>query len=113
MPRSVRPRHIPCPEIGCGRLFTNKGGLTNHQRTHEAMARFRRQQQPATGNYSSDDGPAFPADDRDPPVFSDDMDGPDLPPTPNSPQQPPPDVSHGEEVRIHPLINGKGHDFFS
>jgi hypothetical protein len=101
MPRSVLPRHIPCLEPGCGRFFTNRGGLTNHQRVHDATAQLRqRHRQPAVDpavNINSENGPT-----------SSDLDNNDLrlPSPPDSPRQQPREFSSGEEVRIHPLING-------
>ncbi|KIL58389.1 hypothetical protein M378DRAFT_86568 [Amanita muscaria Koide BX008] len=35
MPRSFKPRNIPCPLKDCNKYFTNRGGLTNHLRLHQ------------------------------------------------------------------------------
>jgi hypothetical protein len=73
---------------------------------HWAKGRLRQQQQQPeqadvhpSVNYDSDNEPTFPDVDRDP----------RSPSLPNSPRRQPPDFNRGEEVRIHPLINGIVH----
>ncbi|KIL58007.1 hypothetical protein M378DRAFT_15867 [Amanita muscaria Koide BX008] len=101
MPRSLRPRNIPCSEPGCTRFFTNQGGLSNHRRDHIAKARLQPQHQvqqpepdvPIAGDSDEDlygPGPGSPG------FF------------PSSPTSHTARVyNFGEEIRRHPLINGR------
>jgi hypothetical protein len=107
MPRSLKPRHIPCPE--CPKLFTNKGGLSTHQRTHrrERPLALRQEklniarQQAATRdsedvNHNSDSFNGWRSDDND--IHA--------PPSPGASPEPVSGVQGGEDVRIHPTIDG-------
>ena len=64
---------------------------------HNATARLRHQQRQPV-NYEPEDGQ----------MSGSDMDGNDLhvPSPPDSPRRQPADLNKGEEVRIHPIING-------
>jgi hypothetical protein len=93
MPRSFRPRNIPCPVNGCNLFFTNRSGLRNHARVHRP---FRR---PAVPPAPASDLPSILPHDSKPPSGHNFV--PPLTP-------PPPDDPHisEETVYIHPLING-------
>jgi hypothetical protein len=100
MPRSYKPRVIICPE--CPRLFTNQGGLTAHRRTHERERRLARAQRqdisahqqpvPSDRDISEAENDSFDA--------HRDFDGPYASSRASS------EIESGENVRIHPLING-------
>ncbi|KAF8868321.1 hypothetical protein BD779DRAFT_1684189 [Infundibulicybe gibba] len=79
MPRSFKPRDIPCPVSGCFRLFTNRSGLTNHTRTQHACFGVR---------THLDNEPPPPIPSPGPSVHAN--------PTPET-----------ERLRSHPFINGK------
>lgn len=114
MPCSVRPRNIPCPEPGCGRFFANQSGLTLHGRAHDARARLQQQRQQPAANSGVNNGPSSSdVDGDDPNHFDIDGDEPhnfdingDNSSPPNTPRHLPNNLNKGEEVRIHPLING-------
>ncbi|KAG6809100.1 hypothetical protein H0H92_001623 [Tricholoma furcatifolium] len=58
MPRTFEPRTIPCPVAGCDRLFTSKGGVTNHVRS----AHHRGQLHGEMPRQQDQPGPPPPAD---------------------------------------------------
>lgn len=87
MPRTFRPRNIPCPIEGCGLFFTNQSGVKNHLRIH-------RQIQPtATIQPRAHTPSADISIHGSPPRLS--------------PRSPSPPSSTKEDIRFHPLINGK------
>jgi hypothetical protein len=118
MPRSYKPRHIPCPE--CPRFFTNKGGLSTHWRTHrrERLLARCQQQSNIAREHSSDDEGYNCANDRFDSLApesggyaSDRFDsqtssGYGPLPSPGASPGPTSGVKGGEDVRIHPFING-------
>ena len=92
MPRSIRPRNIPCPVDGCNLFFTNRSGLRNHVRVHRPLRR------PAVHPTAILDSP---------PIYRDSSEPPEVPLI-QPPSPPPPDGLHpGETCRFHPLINGR------
>ena len=97
MPRTFKTRHIPCTFPGCGREFTNRGGLTNHQHIH-ANPSFTRVHQPAARTATPSRSPSpdafepageagihIPAEDGPPPF---------------------PQPRKREIITYHPFING-------
>ena len=99
MPRTIKPRNIPCTIPACTKTFSNRGGLKNHLKVHriprqrippplrqtpvpdQAFANDNNPPSPMPGGSQAEDEPMNAADDR---------------------------TSHkrGERVRYHPLING-------
>ena len=122
MPRSFKPRNIPCLLKGCNQYFTNRGGLTNHVRWHQGelqaqQRRERLQKQEelheqercrTNGIIDSSDDPftglanLFDAEDG----F--DQNAPDVDNQDDEPTQPRPQSypTAGEHIMCHPLING-------
>jgi len=85
MPRAVKLRNIPCSL--CDRSFTNRAGLTNHERTHRLPPKNvpSRQQSP---DAAPPNEPHFGGADE---------------PVEDIPQ---PAATSKSSVEIHPLING-------
>lgn len=99
MPRTFKERNIPCTI--CGRKFTNRAGLTNHQRVHRKPSLKKDDpnqlaEQSLTRRAAS--------------VLSfgehDDAGMQALPPAEDGPR-PFPQPRIGETVTYHPFINGK------
>ena len=86
MPRAVKLRNIPCSLCDCS--FTNRAGLTNHERTHRLPPKnvASRQQSP---DAAPPNEPHFGVEDE---------------PVEDIPQPAPTSKS---SVEIHPLINGE------
>ena len=99
MPRTFKTRNIPCTFTGCGREFTNRAGLTNHQRIHKKPS-LTRVQQPAARLKT-------PSPSRSP---SPDWLGPDYDAGMHAPAEegpaPFPQPRKRETIIYHPFING-------
>ena len=97
MPRTFKTRNIPCIFPGCGREFTNRAGLTNHQRIH-AKPSFTRVHQPAarTATLSRSPSPDAFGQADDAGIHAPAEDGP--PPFPQPRKH--------EIITYHPFING-------
>ncbi|KAG6823690.1 hypothetical protein H0H92_009346, partial [Tricholoma furcatifolium] len=105
MPRSFKPRNLPCLNSQCTRLFTNNTGRTNHYLSqHAPLQRLRRQPPCITPELEAEDD--FPGA----PIHSNlpdrDDDVPELPTHPHTPDQPPEDDAKQERIEKHPLLNG-------
>ncbi|KAJ6517196.1 hypothetical protein C8R47DRAFT_1181632 [Mycena vitilis] len=90
-PKKFKPRNLPCTFPGCGRFFPNRGGRSNHERTH---VRFD-QRTPSPAASSDRDGPMIsPNGSRASSVLGggDAGGGVDPPPPP---------------IRYHPVLNGR------
>jgi len=87
MPRAIKIRNIPCSS--CDRSFTNRAGLTNHERTHRLPPKNVRQQSPDIVLPDDGEEPHFENGDE---------------PVEGTPQ---PAVASKPSVESHPLINGK------
>ena len=98
MPRTFKERNIPCTI--CGREFTNRAGLTNHQRIHRKPSlKKTNPSQPA-----SDIGAPSPS----PSVHSfGQPDDTGVHALPEDGPLPLPQPRIGETVTYHPFINGK------
>ena len=99
MPRTFKERNIPCTI--CGREFTNRAGLTNHQRVHRkpSLKRVNPNQQPASRTATPSRSPSvqFFGQPDDAGMQALPEDGPWALLQPRI----------GETVTYHPFINGK------
>ena len=89
MPRTFKERNIPCAT--CGRQFTNRAGLTNHQRIHRRPSVNRVHRASSSSRDSSP--PNSPG-------------GPDIEMHVPEEGGPPPQRRPHETVTLHPHING-------
>jgi len=95
MPRTFKTRNIPCTV--CGREFTNRAGLTNHQRVH-AKPSLTRAHQPAARTIT-------PSRRLSPDAFGQLGDAGMHTPAEDGPAPLPQSHKH-ETVTYHPFING-------
>jgi hypothetical protein len=109
MTRSKGPQELACLE--CPRLFANNAGLSNHRRTHERERRLARcqQQQIAARQEAARQqaGPSQGFSDTDNDSFDDNpFDGTYASQESRASPGPFSEAVKGEQVRIHPLVNG-------
>ncbi|KAI0059028.1 hypothetical protein BV25DRAFT_1871690 [Artomyces pyxidatus] len=99
MPRKPHnPLRLPCPHVGCGRMFSNKSGLTQHVRSGHRTPTRLRLPSPVADNFVDadvDNGPAAGLDEDE------DMEDIDLGQQPLAPDYQ--GRCHREQ---HPTING-------
>jgi hypothetical protein len=111
MPRSFKLRNIACGYPGCTKLFTNQAGLKIHFRTHRRQEQLLRR--PTVSNRKTPE--PIERDDWPSPEFerahlSDAPSSRHTSPEPGEHPQHTPNNPHrdqGEDVRIHPKINGE------
>lgn len=117
MPRTFKPRNIPCPVKGCTQYSSNKGGITNHLRIHAAELRTIRCNEQQAKAPDSQQGIPHELDDDNDNDNDDNMDNDDAPfidppnydfaddpSIPSQYQHPRKDTD--EDIHYHPTING-------
>jgi Plavaka transposase len=97
MPRTIKPRNVPCTFNGCHQLFTNRAGLSNHLRMHHVPNR--RKEDSFLANIRTSLSPLPEPLNVDTPFFNE-----------FEPVQPPNDLPgthrQREIVELHPFLNG-------